>query len=130
MRKLELLIREQVRDGREALSINEFCALENISRSTFEKWRKMNIAPVFKRFPGMTLQRLSRDDYAAWKKKQAKQQRQWADTVAVEAAARVERAAVAGRISAAGPRHVSKQNKRKARQQHQHQRPQEERRER
>jgi hypothetical protein len=25
-------------DGREALTINEFCALENISRSTFEKW--------------------------------------------------------------------------------------------
>lgn len=129
-RKLEALLREQVRDGRDALSVNDFCALEGVSRSTFQKWRRMGIAPVFVRIPGMSLQRLPRADYQRWKKRRAKLQREpeWADKVAIETAARVERATVAGRISAAGPRHVSKQNKRKARRQHQQRRPQEERR--
>jgi hypothetical protein len=111
IKRLETLIKEQERDGREAFTINDFCALENISRSTFQKWQRMGIAPRVARIPGMVLQRIAREDYKRWKKRRAKLQLQWAETVEAETAARVERATTAGRISARSPRHVSKQRK-------------------
>jgi hypothetical protein len=97
------------------LTIKQFCSPENISTSTFHKMQRMDIGPRVDRIAGMRLQRIiiTPADYKAWKKAQAVRQREQAEVIELERAARVARNTRAARLAVESPRHVRNRLKQK-----------------
>jgi hypothetical protein len=101
-------------DQREpALSIREFCIIENIAAATYYKMRRRGYGPDETRVPGTALVRITRQARREWHARMAELQR--SREAELEAARRQAQTAAAGRRAAQSPLHVS--NRRKAMQQ-------------
>ena len=51
------------------LTIEEFCAEENFSRSFFKTLQARGLAPEVRRYPGLSLQRISKQARVEWRKR-------------------------------------------------------------
>ena len=97
-----------VRDDDGALTIQEFCARERMSDTTYYKLKKRGLGPEEVRFPGMAFVRIT----AAARKEWHTRVDQWREkqAAALEAQRRSELCSRAGKRAAASPLHVSKKH--------------------
>jgi len=51
-----------------SLSIDQFCEVEGFGRSTFYKLRNLGRGPKLDRVPGTTIQRITPEAHAAWRR--------------------------------------------------------------
>jgi hypothetical protein len=91
-------------------TIAEFCESEHISKTTFYGLLKRNLGPEVFEVPGTTIKRITPAAREAWHALM----RELAESEAakLEVERRRELAAVAGRIAARSPLHVSKAHRR------------------
>jgi hypothetical protein len=117
---IEQVLREQAAARLPApntpMTLRQFCAVENVSIATLNKWRRAGIGPRVSNVPGMTLQRITPADYKTWKKQQAARERDQTDRIEAERAARVERNTRAAKLAVQSPRHVSNVKRKKQKQ--------------
>jgi|SRR5262245_3756583 len=94
-----------------SLSIDGFCIVEDISRSTFNKLRRMNLAPEITEIvgPGLSLQRITPEARREWHQR-IKKYRESTEALLAHAR-RQQQLLAAGQKSAASEHHVSKQGK-------------------
>ena len=85
-----------------SLSQDQFCWLENISRSKYFELKKRGLGPDVTDIDG--LQRITPESREAWHERMAERAKG-------EAARRRELAVIAGRAAAASPLHISKRQK-------------------
>jgi hypothetical protein len=114
--ELERLARQYARNRPEpeAFTIADFCAMTGMSKSSYQKLQKRGLGPKVVRLVGMPKKRITKEDFAAWKKQMAELRREQAADIEAEQTALVETRRAAGRASAASPKHISKQKKRRA----------------
>lgn len=90
----------------------EFCQTERISKSVFYELKKRGLAPDELEIPGTTIKRITPAARAAWRERMAELAK--GEAAQLEAERRRALTAVAGRIAAASPAHVSRRGPRTA----------------
>jgi hypothetical protein len=101
---------ENAFEDERSFTINQFCALENISRATFFKLGRRRLGPELLRVPGTNVVRITGDARRRWHQRLADLSQQEAATL--EHHRRVALASRAGRAAAMSPRHISKRPRR------------------
>jgi hypothetical protein len=96
-----------------SLTIQEFCVAEHISKASLYDLLKRGLGPELFNIPGTRIRRITPQAREAWRDRMA--QLAQAEAVQIEAERRRELAAVAGRIAARSPLHVSRQKRKKNR---------------
>jgi len=93
-----------------SLTIPEFCFVENISKATFYKLRKLGLAPALTRI--LDAIRITAQARRDWHAKLHLMQ--VADAAALLAARKQQQTVQAGKLAAASPLHVSNRTRRKS----------------
>src|SRR5262245_61446189 len=102
-------------DHREpALTIRQFCILENIAVATYYKMRRLGYGPDEMRVPGTALVRITQRARRDWHARI--EQLGKSEGAELEAARRHAQTAAAGKRAAESPLHVSKRRRHRARQ--------------
>jgi len=96
--------------GDRALSIDEFCATENICPATYYKLKRQGFGPAELRLPGTNIIRVTPEARRAWHALMAEQAQ--SEQAQLEERRRQEGARRAALAAALSPRHVSKVGKR------------------
>jgi len=82
----------------------EFCSAEHLSKSTYHNLKKRGLGPEELVVPGSRIIRITAESRQRWHERMA----ELAKSEAAEAERRRELAAVAGRIAAKSPLHISR----------------------
>jgi hypothetical protein len=98
-------------------TIAEFCAHEHISKATFYKLKAAGLGPDEFRLPNSTVVRITAGARETWRQRMAELAQ--GEAARLEAERRSAQAAAAGRLAAASPRHISKQQQKSRRRQRQ-----------
>jgi hypothetical protein len=91
---------------RRSQTTTEFCQSEHISKATFYDLRKRGLAPEVLEVPGTKIKRITSQARETWRARMAELAK--AEATQLEAERRRELAAIAGRIAARSPKHISK----------------------
>jgi hypothetical protein len=94
-------------DPKRSLSQDQFCWLENISRSKYFELKKRGLGPDVTDIDGV--HRITPESREAWHERMAEFAK--SEAAQLEAERRRELAAIAGRAAAASPLHISKRQK-------------------
>jgi len=96
---------EQIDESGPSLTINEFCAVEHISRPTYFAMQRRGVGPEVLRIPGTRVIRITPAARQAWHDRLA----QLADEEAgkLERQRRVDQGSRAGKAAVKSPAHVS-----------------------
>jgi hypothetical protein len=86
----------------------EFCFAEHLSKSTYHELKKRGLGPVELVVPGTKIIRITPEARDAWHAKMAELSK--SESAQLEAERRREIAAIAGKIAAQSPRHVSRRH--------------------
>ena len=94
-------------DPKRSLSQDQFCWLENISRSKYFELKKRGLGPDVTDIDG--LQRITPESREAWHERMA--ERAKGEAARLQAERRRELAVIAGRAAALSPKHVSRRRR-------------------
>lgn len=84
----------------------EFCQTEHISKATLYDLLRRGLGPEVFEVPGTRIRRITPEAHEVWRARMAELAK--AEAAQLEAKRRRELAAIAGRIAAKSPRHISK----------------------
>jgi hypothetical protein len=89
-------------------TIVDFCREEKISKSVYYDLKKRGLGPDEFEIPSTRIKRITPEAHAAWRARMAELAK--SEAAKLEADRRREIAAVAGRIAAQSPRHISRRH--------------------
>jgi hypothetical protein len=93
-------------ESQPSMTIDEFCAVENFSKSFYYELKKRDLGPEELRPPGMKLIRITAEAHAEWRARMLEEAK--SEAAQLENERRRELTVKAGKRAAESPRHISK----------------------